>query len=449
MADPRDFGIPDNDPELAACAVAMTFAGAYEEMQGIIGADDFGSRRFAALWGAIGHVVGTGSRADRVTVTAALKASGELDKIGGGEFVTAVAMFVPPRSLAFESYAKIISKEALRRRLRAVSHEIRALADDMDRDVLECASEAERLVFDVNQNQRETDTSRKIGPVLAEVMADLEAQYAAGGRTPGLPSGIPDLDAMLCGFQPGQLIIIGARTGVGKTSFAAQIAAHIVEVAKKPVAFFSLEMANKEIGRRILATCGQVDSHLMRNSMLANSDYARIGRTVMRFKHAPLHLDDIAGPSVMDIRSRARRVASREKGLGAIFVDYLQLVRVPGVKAENRQVVVAEASRGLKLLAREMGVPVIALAQLSRESEKGGDKRPMLSHLRESGSIEQDADVVIFIHRPDLYDDRKELKNTAEIIVAKQRSGPCGIVKATFAPEHTRFNPIDSNWGDR
>jgi replicative DNA helicase len=303
-------------------------------------------------------------------------------------------------------------------------------------DVPAAIDEAEALVFDVAQ-RRVTDSLSSLRDLLERHLDHIEALYERGEDITGIPTGFIDLDAQLAGLQPSNLVIVGGRPGTGKTSFALGIVAHAAVESRTPVLLFSLEMSHLELTQRMLCSEARVDATRMRNGRLLESDWPKIAHATGRLAEAPVFIDDNPHLTVMEIRAKARRLKSRT-GLGLIVIDYLQLM-TGRTNAENRQVEVSEISRGLKILARELEVPVVALSQLSRGLETRADKRPVLADLRESGSLEQDADVVIFLYRDEVYNRDSPDRGTAEVIVAKHRNGPTGTTQLAFLDHYTRF----------
>ena len=326
---------------------------------------------------------------------------------------------------------------ALLRRLIGVAGEIAEIAYDEPDDVTKALDEAENKVFQLADHQV-TDSTRPLSELLGEAFDDLQAAYERGSALTGVATGYHDLDELLSGLQPDTLNIVGARPSMGKTAFALGAATHVAINDGLPVLFFSLEMGHKELTGRILWAEARVDSKKLRTGDFSETDWSKIGRAIGRLD-APLYLDDNPNVTVMEIRAKARRMKARHGGLGLIVVDYLQLMS-GRMGAENRQVEVSELSRGLKILARELRVPILALSQLSRNLESRADKRPMLSDLRESGSIEQDADVVMFIYRDEVYNPDSSDRGAAEVIVAKHRNGPIGTRRLVFLGPYTRFD---------
>jgi replicative DNA helicase len=336
-------------------------------------------------------------------------------------------------------YAKIVQDTAVLRRLIAVSSEIAELAYAEGDDVTRTLDTAETKMFEVAE-RRVTDSTRPIGTILTDVMENLEELYERGNSITGTATGFPDLDELLNGLQPSTLNIIGARPSMGKTALALCIATNVAKTSRLPVLFFSLEMGHLELAQRILSLEAKIDSKKIRTGRLEQADWTKISNAIGRLE-VELLIDENPNVTVMEIRAKARRVKARTGGLGLIVVDYLQLMS--GTGAENRQLEISEISRGLKILARELEVPIIALSQLSRNLETRGDKRPMLADLRESGSIEQDADVVMFIYRDEVYNPESQDKAIAEVIVGKHRSGPTGMVKLVFLKEYTKFESAE------
>ncbi len=342
-----------------------------------------------------------------------------------------------PAATNATKYAQIVHEHALLRRLINVGSDIAEVGYSQPDDVVKAIDSAETMVFNLSQG-RAADTMAEIRDLLDANLDRLEQLYEQGDSITGTPTGFLDLDELLSGLQPNNLVVVGARPAMGKTSFALGMVAHAAMQAQRPVLFFSLEMSQLEISQRILCSEARVDASRVRNGKLNEDDWSRISHGVGRLAEAPVWIDDNPNTTVMEIRAKARRLKSRVGDLGLVIVDYLQLMTGRS-GAESRQVEVSEISRGLKILARELECPVVALSQLSRQLEGRTDKRPMLSDLRESGSIEQDADVVMFLYRDEVYDTDSPDIGTAEILVAKHRSGPTGMVRLAFLPHFTRF----------
>jgi replicative DNA helicase len=401
-------------------------------------AEDFYRPAHGHIFDAICSLYAQGEPADPVTVADELRRADLLEAAGGAGNLVALQANTPAIANAGR-YARIVQEHALLRRLIAVASEIAEMGYSLPDDVMAALDKAEAMVFDVAE-RRVTDSLKPLRELLAASLDHLEALYNRGDAVTGVPTGYVDLDEQLSGLQRSSLVIVGARPSMGKTSFALGIAAHAAMERREPVLFFSLEMSHLELTQRLLCSEAKVDSSRMRNGRLLQSDWPKVVAAMGRLGEAPLFIDDNPNLTVMEIRAKARRLKSRE-GLGLIVVDYLQLMSSPN-SAENRQVEVSEVSRGLKILARELEVPVVALSQLSRGLEQRADKRPMLADLRESGSLEQDADVVLFIYRDEIYNKDSADKGVAEVIIAKHRNGPTGSVQLAFLDHYTRFANI-------
>jgi replicative DNA helicase len=401
-------------------------------------ADDFYKPAHAHIFRAVCDLYARGEPVDAVTVADELSRAGLLDLIGGPATLVTLAAETPSVANAGR-YARIVEEHALLRRLIGAASEIAEIGYDVPEDVTAALDRAETLVFEVAQ-RRATDTTKPLKELLAQALDNLEALFERNEAITGVPTGYRDLDERLSGLQPSNLVIVGARPGMGKTSFALGLAAHAAVERRIPALVFSLEMSHLELTQRMLCAEARVDSTRMRNGRLLESDWPKISQAIGRLGEAPLYIDDNPNLTVMDIRAKARRLASRT-GLGLVVVDYLQLMSGRS-SAENRQVEVAEISRGLKILARELDVPVVALSQLSRNLETRADKRPVLADLRESGSLEQDADVVLFLYRDELYNPESADRGIAEVVVAKHRNGPTGVTQLAFLDHFARFANI-------
>ncbi len=399
-------------------------------------ADDFYKPAYGHIFEAIQSLYGQGEPADPVTVADELRRADLLDAIGGPAVLTDLQGNTPGISNA-SHYARIVEEMALLRRLIGVAGEIAEIGYSVPDDVVAAIDQAESMVFEVAQ-RRVTDSLSDLRSLLSLSLDRLAALYDRGDSVIGTPTGYIDLDERLSGLQPSTLVIVGARPGSGKTAFSLGMAAHAAVESHLPVLFFSLEMSHDEVTQRLLSSEAKVEATRLRNGKLADTDWHKISHAIGRLSEAPLYIDDNPNMTVMEMRAKARRLKSRLGGLSLIVVDYLQLM-TGRRSAENRQVEVSEISRGLKILARELEVPVVAVSQLSRGLEARADKRPMLSDLRESGSLEQDADVVMFIYRDELYNPESNDRGVAEIIVAKHRSGPTGTERLAFLDRYTRF----------
>ncbi len=398
-------------------------------------AEDFYKPAHAHVFAAITALYTRGEPADPVTVAEELRRSGLADAVGDPALLVSLQVNTPSTANAGH-YARIVEEHALLRRLVAVAGEIAELGYSVPEDVEQAVDRAETLVFEVAQ-RRVVDTLSPLRDLLAQSLDHLEHLYEREETITGVPTGYTDLDERLAGLQPSNLVVVGARPAMGKTSFALGIVNHAAMATSKPVLLFSLEMSHLELTQRLLCSEARVDATRMRNGRLLDSDWPKISDAIGRLGDAPIFIDDNPNVTVMDIRAKARRLMARQ-GLGLVVIDYLQLMTGRN-RAESRQVEVSEISRGLKILARELNVPVIALSQLSRNLEMRQDKRPVLADLRESGSIEQDADVVLFIYRDEVYNPDSPDRGTAEILIAKHRNGPVGNVQLAFLDHYTRF----------
>ena len=402
----------------------------------LVRADDFYKPAHQHVFDAVTSLYSAGEPADPVTVAEELRRAGVLDAIGGAPMLVSLQANTPATSSA-QRYAKIVEEHALLRRLIWMANEIAESAYSLPDDIAKTIDEAETKVFSV-ADRRLTDTTAQLGDLLDLTLDRLEQLYERGMAITGLPTGYTDLDDLLSGLQPNALIVVGARPSVGKTAFALDIARHGAVKAGKPVLLFSLEMSQLEVAQRVLTAEASVDLKRVRTGQLSQADWTHVSHAAGRLATAPLFIDDNPNVTVMDIRAKARRLKSQVGELGVVIVDYIQLMS-GRMSAENRQVEVSEISRNLKILARELETPVIALAQLNRQLETRADKRPMLADLRESGSIEQDADVVMFLYRDQVYNPDTPDKDMAEVIVAKHRSGPTGTVRLAWLPQSAHF----------
>jgi replicative DNA helicase len=370
---------------------------------------------------------------DLVTLVEELRQRGDLEKVGGISYVASLANSVPTAANAVY-YAKIVAEKALLRSLISVSTKIAQHGYEQNMEPWELIDEAEKMIFSVTQ-RKARDGFALIKDVVVDTFEQIGQIKAQDGVT-GVPT-FKNLDYYLSGLQKSDLIIVAARPAMGKTSFCLNIAQNIGVKHGKTVAIFSLEMSKEQLVQRMLCAEARVDQSKVRTGFVNEEEWRRLSMALAPLSEAKIYLDDTPGITVMEMRAKARRLKA-EKGLDLIVIDYIQLMQ-GGRRSENRQQEISEISRSLKALARELEVPVLALSQLSRAVEQSSDKRPNLSHLRESGALEQDADVVIFIHRPEYYDPDTEQKGIAEIIVAKHRNGPVGTAELAFLKEYTKF----------
>lgn len=403
----------------------------------IVGAADFYRDAHQCL---VRHVLALHekrSAVDLVTVRESLSAAGELERIGGPVYLAALVDGVP-RSMNVEHYARIVKEKATRRALIFAAIKIQALAYDPNELAADILETAHRHVLAVTEGQMIGGGFLDAPTWMAETLTELERRMTDTREIPGVPSGFVELDQMLGGFQPGGLYFIAARPSMGKTALAQAIAVHAATVGEVQVGIFSLEMNRRELALRMLASEASLSTLLVqRPKLLAPAQWAKLSATMNRLRESGLHIDDSSNLTVFDIRAKARQLRAKH-GLGLLIIDYLQLMGV-AERAENRNLEIAAISRNLKLLARDLDVPVIVLSQLSREPDKRGDHEPQLSDLRDSGSLEQDADVVIFPYRPEVYGATDDNRGVAKLVVAKQRNGPVGPVVVSWIAHLTRF----------
>ncbi|HHV99323.1 MAG TPA: replicative DNA helicase [Clostridiaceae bacterium] len=401
----------------------------------ILKTEDFYREDHREIYDAIMDLFQKAEPIDLITVSEQLKLRGTLENVGGLEYLTNIATSVPTTANA-KHYAGIVEEKALLRKLIKTSSEIISMGYEASEEVSILLDRAEKSIFDIIQG-RNTQGFSHIKDVLVDTFNRLEELYNKKGFITGIPTGFTDLDYKTAGLQNSDLILIAARPAMGKTSFALNIAQHAAIHSKIPVAIFSLEMSKEQLVNRILCSEVMIDSHKMKIGKLEDDDWQKMARALGPLSEAPIYIDDTPGLSVMDIRAKCRRL-KLEKGLGLVVIDYLQLMQSRG-KAESRQQEISEISRSLKILAKEINIPVITLSQLSRAPEARSDHRPMLSDLRESGAIEQDADLVMFLYRDDYYNPDTDKKNIAEVIIAKHRSGSTGTVELRWFGEYTKF----------
>ena len=350
------------------------------------------------------------------------------------EILESTVAFAPP-----ESYAELIRKNSLKRELINLGMKISQLAYS-EADVNQMLDTAEQMLLQIS-NQRFSKDFSPIGDLIDEIIRRTELLLNERRDIIGIPTSFVEIDKMTAGFQPGDLIIIAGRPGMGKTSFALNIALNVARTSNWPILIFSLEMSKEQLAQRMLSTLADVHLQNLRTGRLSSAELSRLVKSINKFKTMPIYIDDTSSLTVMEIRSKSRRLKAKEGKLGLIVIDYLQLIS-PVIPRESRNQELSEISRGLKSLAKELEVPVVALSQLSREVERRPDKRPMLSDLRESGAIEQEADLVMFLYREDYYFKDSKEPGITEVIIAKQRNGPTGTVKLKFLKEFTKFIDI-------
>ncbi|HYZ46774.1 MAG TPA: replicative DNA helicase [Actinomycetota bacterium] len=409
----------------------------------ILQPEDFYKPAHTQVYEAILHLYGGGQPADAVTVAEELARRGQLETIGGRPYILGLLEAYPTASSAGR-YARIIEEHALLRRLIEAGNFVQELGFSMPEDVEDAVDKAEEIVYAVG-DRRLRDDVQPIHRLLVENMEAIEALYDRGEHVTGLAAGFPDLDELTAGFQPSNLIIVAARPSMGKSALMGDFALNAAVQHRQPVVIFSLEMSRHEMVQRFLASQAKVDSQRLRRGSLQEQDWTRLSAALGKLAEAPIFIDDSANVTLMEMRAKCRRLKAKY-GLGLILIDYLQLMQGPR-KSENRQQEVSEISRALKILARELEVPVVCASQLNRGVESRHDKRPLLGDLRESGAIEQDADLVMFLYRDEVYNPDTEQKGEAELNIAKHRNGPTGTVRLVFMNQYTRFASLSRGVG--
>lgn len=402
--------------------------------------EDFYREDNREIFSAIFNLYSKSLPIDVVTVKSELVEMGSFERVGGFEYLAALPDKVPTTANV-DRYIKIVEEKAMMRRLIQTSNELIALGYDETEDVDDVLDIAEKKVFSLAQ-KKGTKTYFAMKDILATSLAELEKLYNQKGVVTGLTTGFTDLDLMTAGLHESDLIIVAARPAMGKSAFAINLATNAAMKANKPAVIFNLEMSKEQVANRILCSEALVDSNKVRTGKLDDEDWMKIATATSRLSEAPIYIDDTPGITVMEIRAKCRKL-KLEKDIGVVVIDYLQLVQASSKKNASREQEISEISRALKILAKELQIPVIALSQLSRSAEKRDDKRPMLSDLRESGAIEQDADIVFFLYRDDYYNPDSEEKNVAEVIIAKHRGGSTGTVKLSWLPSYTKFGNLD------
>ena len=396
---------------------------------------DFYAPKHELIFEAVANLFGKGEPIDAITVTDELMKQGNLVKAGGADYLHTLTSIVPTAANA-AFYAKIVQEKATLRRLVEVGTKIAQLGYANEGDVEDLVNEAQERVYQVG-GASVTEDYVGLSTSIEAAINEIESAQKRGGDMVGVPTGFIELDDLTHGFHPGQLIIVAARPAVGKSTIALDFARHAAVKANKPTIFFSLEMGRAEIAMRLLSAESNIYLQNMRKGAIGDNEWARLAQVRGQINDAPLYIDDSPNLTLVEIRAKCRRLAQRV-GLKMVVIDYIQLM-TSGKKVESRQQEVSEFSRALKLLAKELQVPVIALSQLNRQAEQTKDKKPEISHLRESGSLEQDADVVILLHREGIGERDHPRAAEADIILAKQRSGPTGTVTVAFQGQYSRF----------
>lgn len=435
--------VPPQAPEaeMAVLGAVMLDNQALLSVREVMGSDDFYAPANKVIFSTMLELDGAGTPIDLVTVQEALRSSGKLEGVGGVLYLTELLERVATAANA-DYYAKIVAEKARLRDLIRVTTSLTARCYEGPDDVEQFIDEAEQSIYDVGSTAR-PGRFRPLSELVIETWDELDAIHRGDRSRVGLLTGFKILDSMLGGLQPGNLIIVAGRPSMGKTALALDVLRYAALREKVPCALFSLEMSHFDIVQRMLSAEARVDSQSLRTGRLGSRGWDSLTRVVGSLSEAPVWVDDSAALSIMEIRAKARRLKA-EHNIGVLMVDYLQLVSGGG-RSESRQIEISDISRGLKALAKELAIPVVAMSQLSRKpEERHGSKRPQLSDLRESGAIEQDADVVLLLFRPGMYDKEKNEEGATELIIAKQRNGPTGIVHLFFEKTYTRFYPATS-----
>ena len=426
-----------DEAELAVLGSMLSSKDAVNTSMNLLKAEHFYKDAHGKIFSAMVKLFDDDAPVDTLSVSELLKKNKELESIGGIYFLTGLVESVPTAAHV-ERYSKIVLEKALLRNLIILSHNISKQAYDDSQDASEILENVEQSIFNITLN-RLKGGFEQINPLMIDALDELERKRAQGGSVTGVPSGLLDLDDLTSGFQNGELIIIAGRPAMGKTALALSMMRNASVEASLGVGMFSLEMSNQSLAMRLLCAEAKVNQHFVRTGRLPNKLWKNLSLAAGDLEKAPIYLDDTPALTVRELRAKARRLKAKED-ISMIIVDYLQLMQGPrGV--ENRQQEISVISRSLKALAKEINVPVVALSQLSRAVEQRSDKKPQLSDLRESGAIEQDADVVVFLFRPWVYDEDEE-EGKATILVAKQRNGPTGKVEASFIKEYARFENL-------
>ena len=417
---------------------------AFDRVADLVSAGDFYRDDHRRIWRHIARLVEASRPADVVTVSESIEASEDKDKTGGAAYLAALAQNTPS-ALNIRRYAELVRERAVQRRLAQVATEIaEAALAPTGKDVGQLLDEAESKIFQIAESGARKDQGLVgISPVLAKVFERIDHLHSQDNPSDvtGVPSGFVDLDRKTAGLQPGDLIIVAGRPSMGKTALALNIAEHVAlhPSVGLPVAIFSMEMSASQLAMRMLSSMARVDQTKLRTGRLDNEEWANLTDAIGKLNEARIHVDETAALNALELRARARRMKREYGKLGLVVVDYLQLMSASS-QGENRATEISEISRSLKALAKELDVPVIALSQLSRAVEQRNDRRPLMSDLRESGAIEQDADVILFIFREEVYAPEKdEARGRAEVIIGKQRNGPIGTIALTFMGQFTRF----------
>lgn len=409
----------------------------------IVKSDDFYRRQNQAIFDAVLELYSKGEPADPITIADHLKKKGTLEEVGGKTFIHSLISNIPLAANA-EYYGRIVRNHSILRKLIYAATDIATMGYEVPEDLVATVDKAQELIFSIYQDLNQGNSKNSIAvmkDIAPLVFDEVEKLHEAGSDVSGIPSGYFELDNITLGFQKSDLIIIAARPGMGKTSLVLGMALNIALKEKIPVALFSLEMSKHQVGQRLMSAQSRIDLQRFRDGKIKEDEWTKLGRAVEKLSECKLYVDDTAFLTVMDLRSRARMMASTY-GIKMIIVDYLQLMQSTSNYRGNKVQEITEISQNLKSIAKELDIPVIAVSQLSREVEKRDDRKPRLADLRESGSIEQDADLVVFVYRDEYYDENSNKKGEADLIISKHRNGPLGKIKLQFNKRIALFSNL-------
>jgi replicative DNA helicase len=423
--------------------------GAWARVGDLLKPGDFYRYEHRLIYGAVGALIEANKPADVITVYEHLQNQGKADEVGGLAYLNSLAQYVPSAG-NIRRYAEIVRERGILRKLVSASDEITTSAfNPQGKPVDKILDEAEQKIFNIGEEgSRMKQGFQGMDTLVVQLLDRVEEMANNPNDITGVPTGFYDLDRMTSGFQPGDMIVLAARPSMGKTALAVNIAEHVALNEGLPVAVFSMEMGAAQLAVRIVGSIGRIDQGHLRTGKLTDEEWPRLTEAIEKLRNVSLHIDETPGLTPTELRANARRLARQCGKLGLIVVDYLQLMSGSSSDGENRATELGEISRGLKMLAKELQCPVIALSQLNRSVETRTDKRPMMSDLRESGAIEQDADVIMFIYRDDYYNKDSKEPGVAEVIIGKQRNGPTGVIKLAFIKPLTRFESLASGSGD-
>ena len=431
------------DAEQSVLGAMLESRDAIANVVEILHPEDFYKPAHTEIYDAIISLHMQGTAPDAITVAEELARRDKLDYIGGRAYILGLIEAYPTAAAA-PHYARIVEEHAVLRRLISAGNEVQELGFSLPEDVAGAVDTAEEIIYKVGDRRLHDDTQH-VRPLLTQAMIDLETLYERGESVTGVSSGFPDLDEMTSGWQPSNLVILAARPAMGKSSLMNDFALNAAMNHNVPVVIFSLEMSRQEIVKRFIASTAKVDAQKLNKGTFREEDWSRLAGAVGRLAEVPIFIDDSPNITLMEMRAKCRRLKAKH-GLGMVIIDYLQLMQSPR-KSENRQQEVSEISRHLKIMAKELQMPVICASQLNRGVEYRSEKRPLLADLRESGSVEQDADMVMFIYRDEVYNPDTESKGEAELIIGKHRNGPTGTIRLAFMNQYTKFASIARHSG--